>query len=389
MDFAEEFLEKLEESIRLIYEEEKEKHPKAIGKYYPSSIGDCLRKQFYEFFEEKEPSKEELTIFFTGKSIHEMLSSVLNRRIKIEAVEMETSLDFGEAMLQGRVDIIIASLDGEKIIIELKTVSELPDKAKERHVLQLQCYLHALNIEKGILLYWDKRRGGKKAFPILKDQRYLDILKERTLTLHKHVLNKIEPIREFAKLGNYRACLRCPYREKCMPLELDIEKGSELVVSEIDNVLFNTEERRKACLKELGFNDVDLRNLDKENKEKFFELFYSEKYLNLDIPVHEKIRELDEEYLKNNRRIVIVTNRPEKLRKATEEQLISIGIPFEEIFMRKENQKSFKFKSLVIKLLEISGYKVMRIFDDEKSIERIKREILSLEGYSKSKETAV
>ncbi len=376
----EKFIEILNKSIRLAYEKEKESHARVVGVYYPSSIGDCLRKQYYEFFEEKEPREEELTIFLTGKGVHEILAKVLNETVKVEATEMETSLSFGEAMLHGKVDILLIDFEGEKLVVELKTVSKIPKESLEKHVLQLQTYLHALNVEKGVLLYWDKRRGKKKAFGIIKDAKYYEILKERTMILHEHILNKKEPIKEAAMKGDHRTCLRCPYNSICKPLKMDIEENSELVVAEIDNVLFNTEERKKKCLEELNLPpDIDLRKLEKNLREEFFKLFYSEKYINLDSPIHEKIKEIDEEYLKNYRKIIIITNRVSSMRKVTEEQLTNIGIPYEKIYMRNEREKAIDFKATIIKLLEISGYKVMRIMDEEQTVEKIKKRLLEMD----------
>ncbi|HLI46349.1 MAG TPA: hypothetical protein VKU94_04070, partial [Geobacterales bacterium] len=139
---AEKFIEQLNKSIRIIYQKEKEEHEKKLGVYYPSAIGDCLRKQFYEFFEEKEPTEEELSIFLVGKSVHEMLGKVLNETVKVEAVEYEVNLDFQAAILHGKADIIIVDLNGEKAVIELKTISKIPSEPIPKHVMQIQCYLH-------------------------------------------------------------------------------------------------------------------------------------------------------------------------------------------------------------------------------------------------------
>ncbi|HLI46643.1 MAG TPA: HAD family acid phosphatase, partial [Geobacterales bacterium] len=220
----------------------------------------------------------------------------------------------------------------------------------------------------------------KRAFEIIKDPKYYDILKERTITLHEHIANKRPPLKEAALRGEYNTCLRCPYNAECRPLELDIESDAELVVCELDNVIFDVEQRKNACLNELQLPiNTDPRNLDKDKKEEFFKLFYSEKYLKMDKPIHEIIKDIDTEYLKNGRKIVIVTNRPETIRKETEEELTELGIPYEALFMRKSNQKGKKFKAAVIKLLEISGYRVVRIIDEEQTVEKIKKEMLKLD----------
>jgi len=377
MSYAEKFLEALKKGILILHEKEKEEHPRIIGKYHPSSIGDCLRKQYYEFYIEETPSEEKLVIFATGKGVHEIITKILKESnvIQVEASEFDTELDFGEYKLHGRVDIIILNVDSEKAIVEVKTVSKLPKEPLQKHILQLQTYLHALKLNNGILLYWDKRKGKLKTFSIVKDDNILKILKERTHVLHEHIVNKKEPIKEMAIKEEYFECLNCPYKEICKPLKMDIEEGSEIVVLEIENVLLNTEKRKEACLKELNLDlNTDLKEIDSSLREKFFNLYYSEKYLSYDEPIHENINKALKYYMQN-KSLVIVTNRPKKMKKATIDQLIDLGIPYEQIFMRNDFHKGLEFKLAIIKLLQLSGYKIYDIMDEEKTLKKIKKRL--------------
>jgi Protein of unknown function (DUF2608)./Domain of unknown function DUF83. len=284
-------------------------------------------------------------------------------------------LDFGEYKLHGRVDIIILNVDSEKTIVEVKTVSKIPKRPLEKHVLQLQTYLHALKINNGILLYWDKRKGKLETFSIVKDDNILNILKERTHILHEHIINKKEPIKEMALKEEFFECLNCEYKEICRPLKMDIEDGSEIVILEIDNVLLNTEKRKEMCLKELNLPlDTNLKEIESKIREEFFNLYYSERYLSYDEPIHENIDKALRYYMQN-KHLVIITNRPKKMRKATIDQLIDIGIPYEQIFMRNDFYKGLEFKLAIIKLILASGYKIFDIIDEEETLKKIKKRL--------------
>jgi hypothetical protein len=235
--------------------------------------------------------------------------------------------------------------------------------------------LHALKLNNGILLYWDKRKGKLETFSIVKDDNILNILKERTHVLHEHIVNKKEPVKEMVLKEEFFECLNCEYKEICKPLKMDIEEGSEIVVLEIENVLLNTEKRKEACLKELNLDlNIDLKEIDSSLREQFFNLYYSEKYLSYDEPIHENIDKALKYYMQN-KSLVIITNRPKKMKKATIDQLIDLGIPYEQIFMRNDFHKGLEFKLAIIKLLQLSGYKIYDIMDEEKILKKIKKRL--------------
>lgn len=377
MSLAQKIIEALNKGLFTIYEKEKEEHPRILGKYHPSSIGECLRKQYYEFYEEERPSTEKLAIFATGRGIHEIIAHILENSdtVKVEAKEFETKLDFGEATLSGRVDIIVADLEGQKVIIEVKSTSQTVKEPYRRHVLQLQSYLHALNVEKGVILYWDKRKGVKTTFEVEKSPELLEKLKERTLILHEYIKNKKYPPKEAVIEKDYYQCIGCEYVKKCKPLQLSIENGSRLVIFEIDNVIFNTSKRMAKVLQDFNLGDnVNIRELNKETKEKIFQEYYSEKYIELDEPIHENIDKLIDLFNKNFQ-LVAITNRPPEMERCTIEQLTEIGIPYEAIFFRNSHYRGVNFKTLIIKLLVHSGYNIYDIFDEERTVKKIKEKL--------------
>jgi len=377
LSLAEKIIEALNKGMITIYEREKEEHPKIIGKYHPSSIGECIKKQYYDFYLARMPTTEKLAIFATGRGIHEIIAEILENSnvVKVEAKELETKLDFGEAMLSGRVDVIVADVEGEKIIIEVKSTSQSIKEPYKRHILQIQSYLHALNVQKGIILYWDKRRGVRTTFEVEKNDELLSILKERTLSLHNYIKNKIEPPREAVIEKDFLQCINCEYLQECRPLKLDVEDESELAIFELDNIIFNTNKRMEMTLKELNLDpNVNFKQLDKDLKEKIFNVYYSDKYINFDEPIHENINKALELYMQN-KRIVIITNRPPHMEKCTSEQLMEIGLPYEAIFFRNSHFKGINFKSLIVNLLISSGYKIFEIFDEYSVTEKIKKRI--------------
>jgi hypothetical protein len=209
-------------------------HWRKVGQYYPSGIGSCLRKQFYDFVSPKPPTPEELALFATGKGIHETVAEALRKSglVKVDQVEMPVTLNLSsEVSLSGRVDIILAEMSGKRVIVEVKSSSRLPDQPHENHTMQLQTYLHALNLELGLLLYWDKRTGQLASFRVERDASWLKRIGERTFMLDAHLRVKKAPFREAFFTGKYWECDYCPYLAECDPFAVQgVTRGSKLAL---------------------------------------------------------------------------------------------------------------------------------------------------------------
>ena len=52
-------------------------HQRRVGVYYPSSLGYCLRKQYYAFYYPKAQSPAKLIVFALGDATHELVAMAL------------------------------------------------------------------------------------------------------------------------------------------------------------------------------------------------------------------------------------------------------------------------------------------------------------------------
>lgn len=194
--------------------EEKAKHPKKPNTLYPSGIGRCLRAQYYSHLFPEEADAEKLVIFETGKAVHQTVPRLLEKG-GLRILEEETSLNIknGAVALSGRVDVIVAEHRGEKILVEVKTASRIPDAPKDSHALQLQCYLNALGIDRGEVLYWCKTSGEVKSYALRRNPGAMQQVWERARRVCEAISAKRPPEKEGAENG--WECLYCEHLLRC------------------------------------------------------------------------------------------------------------------------------------------------------------------------------
>jgi hypothetical protein len=200
---------------------EREISYKRIGKYYPSEIGTCLRKTWYSYKSPKKIDSKASKAFYCGDFIHELIEEVLasNKTEEIRLLDSEVPIKYREQdfVIVGRIDsLILAGLDHKKILLEVKSCKFLPDKFKEEHEMQLQFYLHSLNLTEGILLYIRKDDLQTKPFEIsYNEEKALSIIK-RFENLHLALIyDKIpEPEARLDKNKEW-VCENCLWKEEC------------------------------------------------------------------------------------------------------------------------------------------------------------------------------
>jgi len=143
-----------------------------------------------------------------GTLIHELIQSELIKHgyeaEKFVTIELSDNLQ-----LNGHVDLV-----SDETAIELKTVSRVPEKPYQKHVEQLNLYLHALGYSHGYLIYISRANARIKSFRI----DYSESLAEYSLKKAKAIAKAIElkdPSLIPPKFINNDLCFFCQYRIIC------------------------------------------------------------------------------------------------------------------------------------------------------------------------------
>ncbi len=218
-DPEEEKLENLlKEGLGSLWRKEKLEHQTVKGVYYPSYVGSCLRKQYYIYTLGEAVTPEELVVFMTGKGVHEVVVKALGERVKVEEVEAKVEIQITEKVkLSGRIDVIVADMEGRKYLIEVKSTSRTPEQPYDSHLIQLHAYMHALGFDRGFILYWNKRSGEIRVFKAHKSDEIMQKLYERVIMLDYYMSIGSPPPPESYNEGRKWECRKCPYLQICNP----------------------------------------------------------------------------------------------------------------------------------------------------------------------------
>ncbi len=357
----------LRDGLISLWREESEHHVRAEGEYYPSSIGSCLRKQYYLYTVEEKPDPEKLAVFATGKGVHVAVAEALRKSglVKVDAEEYPVQLKVSEEVrLTGRVDVLIVELDGTKVVVEVKSTSRIPDSPHESHFLQLQTYLHSMSLQKGFLLYWDKRTGATRAFEVEKDASSLQKIGERAIILHEHLKSGRPPFKEAVMENRLWECDFCEYYSICSPFLIEgLAKGSTIAIYGLDGVLVDDRKRVDAALGALSLPPTfDRTSLKGSSRASFDAVYFDPTRFTFDTENAggSKMASRDKE---EGTFVVVVSERPATLRGATEAELRRLGIPFDAlVMMPADYAKPFFWKSDTLRRLH-DVYTIRRYVD--------------------------
>jgi len=201
--------------------------PKQIGRYYPSEIGSCIRKVWFSYKKPKQISAELLRIFEAGNMLHEFISEVIasEKNPEVELLQHEMPIEIKEKnfIISGRIDnLVLVRIRGEKVLVEVKSTKILPQSPQQKYVMQLQLYMYATQIHKGMILYIQKDNLQTKWFDIDYDEKEVQKIIEKFKLLDSCLKQNIIPEAE-AKTHQDMLwmCKYCDYKEECETCEVN------------------------------------------------------------------------------------------------------------------------------------------------------------------------
>ena len=201
----------------------REQRPKAVGRYYPSEIGKCIRNVWYTYNHPLEIKPELRRIFEMGNILHDFVIEVLrdtrNGDVQLLEAEMPFKLEFGGFLISGRIDDLLLLKCGEKkILVEVKSSKSLRyvRGPMEHHKTQLQFYMYATGVHDGVLLYVDKSTLQTRSFEVAFSHDQAMRILNKFRALHKHLTAATLPAAEAKKQADTKwMCGYCEYADKC------------------------------------------------------------------------------------------------------------------------------------------------------------------------------
>jgi CRISPR/Cas system-associated exonuclease Cas4 (RecB family) len=201
----------------------REHKPKKIGKYYPSEVGNCLRKVWYSYKYPQEIDIDKQKIFEVGNMIHafviDVLKSTKNESVKLLKYEFPFDMRIDKFQVSGRVDdLLLLRVENKKLLVEVKSCKnvEAIKKPHFNHRLQLQFYMYATGVHDGAMLYVDKNNLKSKVFPVDFNRQEAEKVVERFRLLHACLVSNKLPVAEARQNDELRSlCRYCEYKAKC------------------------------------------------------------------------------------------------------------------------------------------------------------------------------
>jgi hypothetical protein len=195
-----EVLPMVKEGISLI-ESEKEK---VVGIYYASDLDYCMMKIYYSYIY---PAHHDLVThrrFAIGSALHSVVQRALDfygrkhPEIKVfnEPTDVNRIYQIRDIEIHGRPDTILVSQD-KMDIIEFKSIKNFAylREAQDKHISQLNYYLHFYPLSEGHVIYVNKAENEDelKEFSGFKyDEGLFNIMVDRALTVHDFLIRNME-----------------------------------------------------------------------------------------------------------------------------------------------------------------------------------------------------
>ncbi|VVB73604.1 CRISPR-associated exonuclease Cas4 [uncultured archaeon] len=205
----------------------REARTKTVGRYYPSEVGQCIRKSWFSFKMPKQIEPNVTKIFEAGNLLHEFVVEVLKSdktpEVTLIDSELPLKMKIDEFEISGRIDDIIRlEHNGEKLLVEVKSTKSVDflREPSEQYMMQLQFYMHATGIHKGVILYVEKNTLKSKSFATNYDPKLAETIISRFRELHLSLKNNSVPHPEARQSSKNRwMCQYCAYKKECDEIE--------------------------------------------------------------------------------------------------------------------------------------------------------------------------
>ena len=187
---------------------------------HPSAIGNCLRRNYYTMTgAECQPlSPKVYRIFDNGHSAHTRLANYFRRAGVLIAEEQP--LRHEALNIKGSADAII-DIDGERILIDFKTIKNYPfdlmkkgsKELDKTYRYQINTYMWLLGLKKSFFVFENKNTQDLHVEPCEYDEEIIDDIKDRIERLHKCIEDKAPPEKEYEP-SNWH-CEYCSFNKLC------------------------------------------------------------------------------------------------------------------------------------------------------------------------------
>ncbi|MGK0619546.1 PD-(D/E)XK nuclease family protein [Meiothermus cerbereus] len=196
---------------------------KAPNPFRLSSAGKCARRLAYELHYPGEVPPVEprvVAIFELGSLIHdwlrEKLAALYGERFHSVERAVELEVDPGFAV-PGRIDGILETESGP-VLLDIKSASDKSAQSMSSngvpydYVAQVNAYLEATGLQKGLLVVYNKNTSEITTLPVDHDPAVVAQVKERFRAVRCSTPEQL-PEREYET--DSFACRYCPFRGRC------------------------------------------------------------------------------------------------------------------------------------------------------------------------------
>jgi CRISPR/Cas system-associated exonuclease Cas4 (RecB family) len=187
-----------------------------VGVYHPSALTRCRRACYYDVTSVPPKPRHDaglLALFSIGHALHDMLQKRLAEMF--DDFESEVEVTIPPLNVYGHTDGVLRQ---REYVVEIKTVGDATYKKlvrpKKDHVIQVHCYMYALNIPRCYMLYINRNTGEMRGFVV----RFRHAIWEEALTVIRYVEHYVKAETPPPREINKWTCRSCKFFHVCKPV---------------------------------------------------------------------------------------------------------------------------------------------------------------------------